>query len=174
MLGQLIRALADATDGIVPRWVWPVGIVIAFVLAWPSIRRKSRTDVALKTFRTATRHGYEERLRREDEAVQMLADHPDGLYSLAQLALAEGRPRVVEGIVARLRASGRLPEQVARLVKATEAPLPGSALEAVILVERFWEQGQHDEARRRLARAQARWPADEDLSALAARISALP
>ncbi len=172
MLGQLIRSLADLTEPYVPRWAWIVGVLVLAALAWPSVRRSTKAEAARKHFRTAVRYGYEERLRREDEAIAMMGEDIDGLVTLADLALAEGRPRIVSGLVERVRASGKRPDAVKRLTVAVEGPLPGSAMEAVILVERFWAQGQQGEARKRLARARERWPNDEDLDALALRLDA--
>lgn len=170
-LGQLVNALVGLTEGLVPHWVWPAGLLVLAALAWPSVRRNTRTDQARKAFRTATRLGHDARLAQEDAAVDLVADHAEGLVALADLALAEGRPRVVPHIVARLRALGARPEHVRRLEAVLAGPQPQTALEAAIIVERLWEQGQAEEAVRRLERARARFPDDADLAALAARVA---
>ena len=166
MLGQLIRSFADMTEGYVPRWAWPVMILVLAAIAWPSVRKNGRTEAARKLFRTAVRLPFAERVAQEDAAVTMVGENPDGLLSLADLALAEGRPRVVPGLVERLVATGKRVEEVRRLQRTLEGPQPATALEAVILVERFLAQGQTEQARLRLDKALARWPDDEDLARL--------
>ena len=168
-LGQLVQSLLALADGVVPRWVLAVALAVVVALIWPSVRRNSRTEEARKRFRTATRFAFEERVRREDEALAMVAGNADGLVSLADLALAEGRPRIVAAALAALIKLGKRPVEVRRLQRTIEGPQPATALEAVILVERLLAQGQLDEAARRLERARKRWPEDEDLVAVAIR-----
>lgn len=168
-LGQLVQSLLALAEGVVPRWVLAVALAVVVALIWPSIRRNSRTEEARKRFRTATRFGFEERVRREDEALAMVEGNADGLVSLADLALAEGRPRIVALALASLVRLGTRPIEVRRLERTIEGPQPATALEAAILVERLLSQGQMDEAARRLERARVRWPNDEDLAAVVFR-----
>lgn len=172
-LGQLVQSLLALADGVVPRWVLGLGLVAVIALMWPSVRRNSRTEEARKRFRTATRFGFDERVRREDEALAMVDGNADGLVSLADLALAEGRPRIVAPALAALARLGTRPMEVRRLERTIEGPQPATALEAAIVVERLLDQGQREEAVRRLARAQQRWPNDEDLGAVAIRCNAV-
>ncbi len=151
-----------------PRWAWPVLLAVLVAAVWPSVRRNTRTEEARKLFRTATRLAYAARIAQEDAAVARVAGHALGLVAIADLALAEGRPRVVPGVLDQLRALGGATEHVRRIEAALEGPQPQSAMEAAIIVERLRAQGQADEAARRLDRALRRWPADPELTALAA------
>lgn len=168
-LGQLVSALIGATEGIVPHWVWPVALVLLLVIAAPSMRRNAQTDAARRRFRLAGRLLGAAREAEEDAAFASLAHNREGLVVLADLALAEGRRRIVPLALARLRELGGREAEVRRIERELHGPQPATALEAVLTVERFAAQGLHAEAERRLQTALRRWPDDPDLRAVVLR-----
>ncbi len=168
-IGAMLSAIANASAGFVPRWAWGVGFAALALFLWPLVRRTARTEEARRRFRTATRLPHEARLAQEDSALAYIFDHADGLVVLCELAMAEGRPRIVPAAMARLRELGSRSGELRRIEAAFDGPQPRSALEAVILIEALLGQGVRDAALRRLQRALARWPDDADLGALAER-----
>lgn len=168
-LGELVSALIAASEGLVPGWAWPVGLVALLVLAAPSMRRNARTNTARRLFRTATLLRAAERDAQENAALAAVVNNRDGLVVLADLALQEGRPRIVPEIVGRLRALRGREADVRRIEREQSGPQPATPLEAALLVERLLEAGVDSEAHRRLESALMRWPTDSDLVALRAR-----
>lgn len=155
---------------VLPLWaqILIATVVLAFFArgAWSN----RATDIARRTLKRAARERGQAREALESEALAAVRAHPQGLVMVADTALAAGRNHLAQAALAHLRASRSLQVEVRRIERALEGPMPGSAFEAVILVERLLEQGQKDLARDRLQKCRARWPADADLAALAAQI----
>lgn len=152
--------------------VWALVLIAAIILgffargAWSN----RATDIARRTLKRAARERGAAREALEAEAVDVVRSHPQGLVMVADTALAAGRNQVAQAAVSALRASRSLPSEVRRIERVLDGPMPGSAFEAVILVERLLEQGQADLAKDRLQKCRTRWPLDEDLTALSLRI----
>jgi hypothetical protein len=170
-LGQLVSALIAASEGVVPHWMWPAGLGVFVLVAAPSMLRNMRTDAARKLFRTATRLRAAERVAQEDEALRRVAGNRDGLVVLADLALQEGRPRIVPEVLAQLGALGGREPDLRRLHREVQGPQPATSMEAVLLVERLVEHGLLDEAERRLLAAIERWPTEPELLTLQRSLS---
>lgn len=164
-LGQLVSAIIGASEGVVPHWVWPVALVLLLALAAPSIRRNAQTNAARRRLRTAGRLRGAEREAEEDAVFASVRDNREGLIVFADLALAEGRRRLVPDVIARLRELGGREVEVRRLQRELEGPQPATALEALLLLERLVGQGLRAEAERRHHAALARWPDDDELRA---------
>lgn len=169
-IGAMLSAIADVSSGFMPRWAWGAGFAALALLLWPLVRRTARTEEARRRFRTATRLGHEARIAQEDSAVAQVFDSADGLVVLCELAMAEGRPRIVPAALARLRELGTRGAEVRKIELAVDGPQPRSALEAAILIEALVTQGVRESASRRLERALARWPEDAELRALGERL----
>jgi hypothetical protein len=167
-VGEFVRAIVAVSEGVVPPWAWAAGLAVVLLVAAPSIRRNLHTDTARRLFRTATRLPAGERAAQEDAALARVHHNRDGLVVIAELALNEGRPRIVPAALARLRELGGREPDVRRLERALLGPQPATPLEAALLVERLRGHALHGEAARRLAAALDRWPDDDDLRALAA------
>ncbi|MBM4369295.1 MAG: hypothetical protein FJ102_23990 [Deltaproteobacteria bacterium] len=168
-LGDLIAALGELASPYLPAWArWGlVGAAVLLLLL--GLRRTVPADNARRRYARAARLPEPQRAAEQDAALASVQDNANGLLAIAQLALAAGRIAQVEAALARLRLLRAYPEEVLRLQRQVEGPQPGTPLEAALIVERFLERGQFDEARSRLARYQSRWPRDEDLAALAPR-----
>ncbi|MSQ03837.1 MAG: hypothetical protein EXR71_18445 [Myxococcales bacterium] len=166
----MLSAIADASSGFIPRWAWGAGFAVLALFLWPLVRRTARIEEARRRFRTATRLTHQARVAQEDSALAHVLDHADGLVALCELAMAEGRPRIVPEALARLRELGkRIPER-RRIEAALDGPQPRSALEACILIDTLLAQGVREAAVRRLHDARIRWPEDADLGLLADRL----
>ncbi|MBM4392776.1 MAG: hypothetical protein FJ090_16755 [Deltaproteobacteria bacterium] len=168
-LGDLIAALDDLSSPYLPAWARWALVGTALLLLLLGLRRTVPADNARRRYARAERLPAPQRAAEQDAALASVRDNANGLLGIAQLALAAGRVSHVEAALARLRVLRAYPEAVLRLQRQVEGPQPGTALEAALIVERFLDQGQLDEARSRLARYQARWPRDDDLAALAPR-----
>lgn len=173
-LGDLIAALDELTGPYLPTWArWGV-VAMGIALVLLGLRRTVPADNARRRFARAQRLPEPQRSEEEAAALRDVHDNANGLLGIAQLALGAGRIGHVEACLARLRALRAYPEEVLRLQRQIEGPQPGTPLEAALIVERFLERGQIEEARSRLDRYQSRWPRDEDLAALAPRCTAHP
>lgn len=173
-LGGLIDSLLRMAHVHLEPWMAPaVGLALALLLA-PFWLRNQHTARARRVWSRARGAGSAaERARIEAEAIGLVEGNPDGLVSLADLAVADGRFEVARGLLARLRATGRRPVEVARLARTLEGDLPATALQVVIQVERLLEEGMTEPARALLDRALRRWPEHPELRALTERTDAV-
>lgn len=151
-------------------WMAPAGVLLVVALAWPLMRSNFETDDARKLLKHAQRETGAERQRLEGQALLKVRGKPVGLVVVAETALQVGRTDLARAAIDQLRATGKRPVDVRRLERILEGPQPGTALEAALTVERLAQAGMKDEAREKLARYRQRWPADEELAGLEARI----
>lgn len=175
-MGALIKLIADLLRlvgvGSLPPWGGPAILLTLFAVAWPFLRMNASTDDARRILKHAARERGESRLRMEQEALEKVGDRPNGLVAIAHLALEQGRRELAEAAVAKLRATGKLVPELRKLERVLEPPLPVLASEACIVIERMLETGAVAHAAERVAQARKKWPFDEEVEALEARVQA--
>lgn len=169
-IAQMFDTLARAYGVHLPPWGLPVAFLLIVLALSPWIRQNARTEDARKLMKRAAREKPVDRARLEAEALGLVSGRPDGLVAIAKEALEQGRRDVARQAVDQLRATGKLLPQLRQLERALEPPLPGTADEACIVIERMFGAGMSDEGRARLAQALRKWPNNEDLRELQARV----
>lgn len=163
-LADLVQPFFDLLG--LPHWAGAATVLAALLLALPWILRNRRTDRARTRLKEALRAHGPERARLEAEALAEVSGHPMGLLVLAEAAHAAGREQLCAAAMAELRASGRLRDELRRLERSIEGPMPASPMEAAIKVEQMRAEGAVLLAEESLARYLARWPSDPELLAL--------
>lgn len=171
-LRQLVEMVTTLLGLHLKPWMGPAGLLGAIVLLWPWIRVNVRTGDARKMMVRASRERGAERVRLEAEALALVGQGPDGLVVIAKEAIEQGRKELAAQAVEKLRATGKRLPDLRKLERALEPPLPGTAAEAAIVIERMLETGMRDVALARLGQARRKWPFDDELEALQARASA--
>ncbi len=159
---ELVETFVQLTGLQLKAWMAPAFFLAIGLMLFPMIRRNHRTGKARKRLRLIPYRRLDERQRLEEEAVALVRGNPGGQLALAQEAMRLGRRPLVERFLHELEASGRYPRQRQELHRQLEQPGAHSALEARAAIEHLVEAGLLDEARRRLALAQQRWPGVQD------------
>jgi hypothetical protein len=167
-LANLLKSITTMMN--LPPWAGPLIFFGLVGLSWPFVRVNARTDKARKMIKNASRERLAERERMEADALESVGNHPDGLVAVANQALELGRKDLAGKAVEKLRATGKNLPELRKLERALEPPLPGTPTEACVIIERLISTGMTAEAEARLAQALRKWPLDDDLEALKAKI----
>lgn len=158
-------------DAMFPRWLLAV-IALALVgVAARGFWANRATDHARRLLKQASRQSGLPRDELAGQALAWVQSNPQGLAVVADWALEAGLFPLARTCLHRLRELRALPEHRKRIERALDGPMPGSPMEAIILLERLIEQNQHALAQERLDKCLARWPRDAELRAFSARIS---
>jgi hypothetical protein len=168
-LASLIQSLLQLTGlSTHPRAALVVVAVLA-ALASPWIRANLDTADARALVKRAAREGGAARAELVDRAFTRVRGQPHGLVAIADAATQLGLPDVAKRATEALRATGKLAVEQKRLDRVAAPAAPRTQIEAAMAIERLVEAGAVEAARARLRDALAKFPADEDLQALARR-----
>jgi hypothetical protein len=147
--------------------------VIALLVALPflpSILRSRKVKRARKLLQRASHEGYQERLRLQEEALELVADQPQGLLAVAEEALRRNMRSVAEEAAQRLGGMEKAREELRALQRKLDDG-PVKTPEGVsVVIGQLLDQGQHDAARARLEEARRRWPRSEALDEVEQRL----
>lgn len=176
-MGGILESLGGllAAAGVeVPPWGFPVAALVVMLLLLPRIVANMETSRARRLVQRARGADGEERRRLEAEALAVAGTRPMGLVAVAEEAIRARRGPLAEEAVLRLAETGGAPAHLKRLRRELRSreSLPPGPTAAALVVERLVDGGALDEASRRLDRFERRWPADPELAAAAARLSA--
>lgn len=167
-LAQFLQGIFDVMG--LPHWMGAGAVFGVVLLALPWILRNRRTDIARRALRASDKLKGEERVAAERKALATVAGHPMGLLVVAEEAHKLGRDTLARDAIHQLRATGKLVAELRTIERAVDGPMPATIDEAVLTIERLIEAGMRDVAAEKLARYQARWPAEPELVAVGARI----
>jgi hypothetical protein len=168
-----IKPLFDAFGDMfaeLPPWAPAVFGVLFAMWAWPIYKASQKRSRARRAMRSAAGERGAERERLEAEALAAVEGDANGLLIVADLALTQGRKELAARAAEKLRATGKLLHEHRRLQRQLEPPLPALPSEACIIIEQQLKTGLVAEARARLAQARKKWPFDDELEALEARL----
>lgn len=162
-IAQLVRGLS----AFIPYPVLMAIVGVLVVLAIPSMIRGAHTRQIRTGVRDVARAtSQENRLSREDAALELTRGQPHLLFVLADEAIRLNQRRLAERAVDTLAGKGAMPDEVARFKRALEPEKPpaGAALDALVAIRALHREGLSTQARARLAEARARFPDDADLA----------
>ncbi len=155
---ELVETFVALTGLQLQAWMAPAFFLLLGLLLFPTIRRSHRTGKARKRVRLIAYRRLDERRRLEDEALSLVRGNPNGQLAIAEEAKRLGRRDLALRVLAELEASGRKAQECRELQRQLEASPGHSSLDACAAIEHLVDEGLLDEARRRLALAQRRWP----------------
>ena len=173
-----MRGLATAVKGIitaltamdVPPWALAILVGVGLWFMFPKFVAALESDKPRRMVKRAMMADAQEQQKVGEQALALSAQDPTALVVLADEAIRMGRDALAEQCLERLRASGQRPKDVARLELTLLGPLPGTEMEAAIIVERMLDSGMTSAAAEKLERFRRRWPDDADLAGLASRL----
>jgi hypothetical protein len=158
VIKDLAETFVQLTGVQLQAWMAPVFFLAVGIVLFPLIRRSHRVGKARKRLRLIPYRRLAERRRLEDDALGLVRGHPGGQLELAREAARLGRRDLARRALAAMEASGKLQRKRLALARELDPPPSHSALDAHAAIELLVREGLLDEARRRLVRAQQRWP----------------
>jgi len=173
-----MRGLSSAITGLfksltamdIPSWaVFGALALLAWYLV-PKLAHSMEMDRARRIVKNANMGDGTSMESAKERALKVAGEDPQGLFLLAEEAVRQGRDDLAREAIGRLRATGKRPKEVTRLERELLGPLPGTVIEAVIVVESHLESGTWALARQKLTRFRTRWPDDPELTALSERL----
>lgn len=175
-MGGILDSLGSllAAAGIdVPPWGFPALALVLMVLLLPRIIANMETGRARRLVQRSRGVEGEDRVRMEEEALEVAGERPMSLVAVAEEAIRIRRTPLAERAVARLALTGGAKGHLKRLKKTLrkDDKVPASPVAAALVVERLIEGGALDEAARRLDRFDRRWPDHPDLAAAARHLA---
>lgn len=175
ILGLMIDALRGALGyfGLsLPSWGLPAMAAVLVLAMGPRLLQNVHVSQARSALGRSRVAEGEARRALEDRAFERVHRDRGGLELVAIEAIALGRRGLGERCLARMIELGAAPAALSRVRRALQPPEkgPATALAAAVLVEGLLDRGLEGEARDRLRAAQARWPADLALAAVAERL----
>ncbi len=162
VIKDLVELFVQLTGIQLQAWMAPVFMLVVGLLLFPVILRSHRTGKARKRLRLIAYRRLDERQRLEEEALRLVRGNPSGQLAIAQEAIRLGNRALAHRILDGVEGRKRHQAERARMLRGLEESAGHSALEAHAAIEHLVDEGLLDEARRRLALAQRRWPEVRD------------
>ena len=170
----LTRTLNDllAASGLrLAPWMAPAAALLIFAVLSPWILRSRRLKLARKRLQQAEHAGtHAERLRLQQEALELVAGNPAGLVGVAEEALRRGMRPLAERAVAELAETGEQRLQLRLLLRKLEGDKPRTPEGEAAAIERLLAAGLGEAARERYEAASRRWPRSEAIRELRGRL----
>lgn len=170
-IAQAMQSLFSIFGIKVAPWFLPLAMLLIVFSLYPMLQKNASTDKARRMLRKLPETPMAERPAVEAEALKLVGDDIHGLLVVSQLALELGNKGLALAAAERLKATGKRPDDVRRILAALDDGGPRMVEQAVVRVERALEMGLLPEARRRLDEARGRWPDDATLAALETQVS---
>lgn len=169
-LAHFLQSIFDVFG--LPPWAGGAVVLGAVLLALPWILRNRRTEEGRKRLRKSDRLRGAAREAEERAVLALVGTNPWGLLMVGEEAHRMGRDGLAADALAALLATGKLPERARRLQRDVEGPMPGTALEAALTLERFVDSGMLTVAVEKAEKFAGRWPGDPELDRALAHVEA--
>ena len=171
-----VAALLAAAGIDVPPWGFLAFAAAITLVLMPRILANMETGRARRLVKRSRGAEGEDRRQLEQQALEVARDRPATLVAVAEEAIRARRSPLAHEAVRRLASTGQQRQDLRRLRRelAVEPDLPRSAVAAALVIERLLEAGADAEAQRRLRRFLRRWPDDDELQSIAARLLMAP
>ena len=147
-----------------------LGIVLGLMFL-PFFLKSHKSSKARKILKKSSLEAYEDRRSHEIEAMSLVARSPNGMITLCDEAMLQGRYALVKEILSQLPKEKKWQkERRTRLNKMgpTQERDPTMAL---LSIERFLEEGMTEIAAEKLKTALHKWPDDTDLIQMKEKIA---
>lgn len=170
-IAQAMQSLFAIFGVKVAPWFVPVAMLLIVFTLYPMLQKNAQGDKARRMLRKLPETPVAERPAVESEALAMVGDDVHGLLVVAQVALDLNNKALARTAAEKLRATGKKPDDVRRILAALDDGGPRMVEQALVRVERALEMGLLPEARRRIDEAKGRWPGDPSIDALELKVA---
>ena len=165
-LKSLLEQLLGNLGVELPPWAIPACLLLLFVLLFPLIRRSHRSGKARKILARARYAPAAQRLQMERQVLEMVGQDPVGLMVVAEEALRRGRSALAHEATERLRATGKRPADLQKLLRQLDTGPHTTLPEEILAIQNLRREGLTERARERWERAVTRWPQATELERL--------